>query len=288
LAESESLSATVRASPWWLYVLAYTVLILTSTWVYPTLVQTEFLTALSQTTSQWLDERFVSTLILQSIRVVVVLFVVGRLGLRDVGIRRELILPAIVVLLLLWLSVQTLRTLEGIVFSGRIVTGLPFGGDATRYHAAKAIVIGSVFEEVLFRGFFLLQFYKLARERFTFDLGSAALTSVLASALLFMVAHLPGRLIVNREGLWDMIPSLVRILLVGIVLGVVFARTADIFIAAGLHCFLNLPLNVVRAPEAVPINVQWGIELTLLVIAVHFTAFKVPPNKFIQPDQSGP
>jgi uncharacterized membrane protein len=41
----------------------------------------------------------------------------------------------------------------------------------------------------------------------------------------------------------------------------------------GLHCYVNLPVNAVVVPVGVPYAVLWGVELFLIVIAVHVISF---------------
>jgi membrane protease YdiL (CAAX protease family) len=272
----DKVADNARAAPWWLFVLAFAVIVVTSIWVYPLLSHWDVFATLSQATSQWLDGRFMSMLIVQSLRIVVVLFGIGRLGIRDLGIGAELVRPAVIVLVLTWLCLQSLRALEGFAWTGGILMRIPWDGGIDRLHMAKPIAVGSVCEEFIFRGFFMLQFYKLARERSAMSLGWAAVISVIASASLFAVAHVPGRLLAGGENFGDIIPSLFNTLLVGLVLGFVFARTGNILISAGLHCLFNMPINAVRAPEAIPPFVQWAVELSVIVVTVHFILLRLP------------
>jgi hypothetical protein len=107
----------------------------------------------------------------------------------------------------------------------------------------------ALYEEVVFRGFLLVQLHKWARRRLP-DMPELALgLALVSSQLLFAIVHIPNRIVSHGVAPGALAPALVLPFLVGILLGLVYYRTGNLFVAIGLHAFMNTPTLLVGPPE---------------------------------------
>jgi membrane protease YdiL (CAAX protease family) len=274
----ERFTGTVRVAPWWLHILAIITLLGTMLLMY-WLVEMDRARGIPMWSSQWSDRYFFYTVIVQCLRIGVVLFLIGRLRPIELGIDHRLILPGIITLAVLWVVAQLFWGSIALLWTGEITPKNPLPGLAGT-PGFKALLLGSPCEELLMRGFFMLQFYLIARARSSTTSHISAAVSIAAAAMLFASLHIP-RLIMYGALLPEVTSFMFRSFLVGIFLGIVFARSGNIFVAMGLHCYVNLPFSAVVVPVGVPYWLLWGIELLVIVIAVHVISllFRTDPGE---------
>ena len=274
----ERFTGAVRVAPWWLHLLAIITLLGTMLLMY-WFVEMDRARGIPIWSSQWSDRYFLYTVIVHCLRIGVVLFLIGRLRSIDLGIDPRLILPAIITLVLLWSIAQLFWGSIALLWTGEITPRNPLPGLAGT-PGFKALLLGSPCEELLMRGFFMLQFYMIARTRFSTTPHIAAAVSIAAAAVLFASLHIP-RLVMYGALLPEVTSFMFRSFLVGIFLGIIFARSGNIFVAMGLHCYVNLPVSAVVVSADVPHAVLWGVEMFIMVIAVHVISllFRTDPGE---------
>lgn len=123
------------------------------------------------------------------------------------------------------------------------------------------------FEELAFRGFLLVQLYLLLDGDWwrSNELVRTA-TAVGASGLVFTLLHVPAFLL-GGVGL----EMLVAIFIYALLLGLVYIRTQNLFLAIGFHALANfsVPLFAVAEAVALPVDlsVVWVIPGVLVVLA---------------------
>ncbi len=181
--------------------------------------------------------------------VLVVMVLIGNLGLEDIGLNRDHVIPALIVVGVLWMSVQLgAAALVGIT-DGQLALSathswlLPLEAAGERLQA----VFGSgLIEEVIYRGFLLSQVYFLFLRKS--DSPQIALVAAITfSALYFGVNHIPAGL---RMGLspMDLFGYIGHVTLVGVLFATLFVRTGNLLIAAGAHALLNDPMALIHVP----------------------------------------
>jgi len=99
-------------------------------------------------------------------------------------------------------------------------------------------------EEVVFRGYFLSQFYghfqRLGWRR-------VLVFALLGSAGLFAVLHLPNRWFVKGIFGFDFLVDQAQLILAGVLLGIAYVATRNLMIVIGMHAFINQPVPLVQA-----------------------------------------
>lgn len=184
----------------------------------------------------------------------------------DVGLRISRLPVATASVIGLWLMVQAV--LLGIDLSS---------GEAPRVAAswlhptAATVLIGALigqvagialFEEVTWRGFVLQQlaagwFWGARAQRWP----AAALTS----SAIFMIAHVPNRLLVAHVPVGELPFDLIRVFLGSLILAGVFIATSNLWYTIGLHALSNEPVPLVETSPDVAAIVTLGVGLMLAV-----------------------
>ena len=165
----------------------------------------------------------------------------GRLRLDDLGLSVERIRDAWPILLGLWVVVQT-----GHAALGTAAGELVLAANAAPQTVLQAVglriqaVVGSgLLEEVLYRGFLLVQLFAWCRVRG--DRDTALAWAVVLSSVYFGLNHIPAYL---RAGLAPVELGIFvgQAMLVGALFGMLFLRTGNLFLAAGAHALINDPI----------------------------------------------
>lgn len=177
------------------------------------------------------------------------LFRLGGLRLADVGWRARDLARGALVTLLLWLSLNACAFASlGGEFAWHTEPGktpaLMLG------HLLGQLLGNALWEESVYRGFFLVQFVLLLRARGRGPKASAWLAA-LSSAIVFALPHIPNRIFKDAyDGGLDVLADQARLLLAGMFLAWVFLRTKNLWWAVGLHSLANYPT----------LAVAWGWE----------------------------
>lgn len=190
-----------------------------------------------------------------------ILLGLGRLALRDVGLSAKSVFGGLAVMLAAWLVVQVILATAALIHGD----GLALAADIDRLHARMLVdqVAGNALsEEVLYRGFLLVQLVVLAR-RFTIP-RAAWIAGFLASQLLFALSHLPMRWIAMDLHGAALLTNLGSTAWFGIVCGIIYVRTGMLGIVIGYHALSNLPFTIVESPLD-PKALYTGAIVVLLV-----------------------
>jgi hypothetical protein len=176
----------------------------------------------------------------------------GGLRLWDLGLRRRDLSIGVALTAVAWLVMQL------VVAWPLLRAGEPLELDQAWVSAGVLAGVGplvgqllgnALYEEVVFRGFLLVQFHKWARRRLPDMPGVALFLGLIGSQLLFALVHIPNRIVSHGVAPSALAPALVLPFLVGILLGLVYYRTGNLFVAIGLHAFMNTPTLLVGPPE---------------------------------------
>lgn len=203
---------------------------------------------------------------LPSVAVYLLLFRCGGLRLSDVGWRRATFVRGAAATVGLWLAVQALAA---------VADGFTFACDP-RLNADAGYYLGNLlgqwlgnalWEETVYRGFFLAQFLLLLRAR---GLGwrRAAWLAAWASAVIFAVPHIPNRIYKDAyAGPLDVLADQGRLLVSGMLLAWIYLRTRNLWWAVGLHGLANHPTSALVWPGDVN-----TLKITIVLLGILVTA----------------
>jgi membrane protease YdiL (CAAX protease family) len=192
---------------------------------------------------------------------------VGRIRLRDMGLRARNLMPAIVGTLAAWILAQ------GVMVAWKVAGGEALARSSLWNDALSAQIEVFSFianaaatglnEETFFRGFLFAQVFAafLART----SAARALIAAILLSSLAFAVVHL------QTEPL-----ALAFLFLGGVVSAVLYARTGNLFLSMGLHGLFNAPLAIFATDEIVA---KLAVLASVAVIALLWTRFTPRTNR---------
>ncbi len=185
-----------------------------------------------------------------------VVFMMGRLRPADVGLRGSRLVEGLVVTLLIWCVMQAWPYIaSGNAEYARAWTSS--GLFPVLRWTAVMFLATALWEEIAFRGFLLPQLYlKLPghhRVRFW--------GSLILSQIVFAVAHIPAHLLVRGLDGGQLLQMFLLQGLAGLLLGLVYLRTRNLWIAVGIHGLANAPTPLFGGA------LGWEIPLVLILIA---------------------
>lgn len=192
-------------------------------------------------TGHWISATLIATLAIGGLGVAVSVFW-GRQRLRDLGWRRQDLMPAALVTLALWLVMHATTVLTAISQDKELV--LAAGWSAGAFGGAMlgpllAQLLGNALtEESNFRGFLWPQLALRFGSRWRAPL-AVALAAVV-SQLVFSAMHVPIRLYQGADSA-ALATMLVNLFLIGLVFCLIYAWTRNLFLVVGYHALLNTP-----------------------------------------------
>ena len=170
----------------------------------------------------------------------VVLEGAGRLRLRELGLDARDVPNAALLLLLLWGVVQVVLAAVGQLGASPFTLNPSL--DATPAVLAgrqlEALFGSGLLEEVLYRGFLLVQVFLLLRRRM--EEPRALAWAIAASSLYFGLNHLPAALRMHLDA-GAIAVYLVHVALVGALFAWIYLRTGNLWLAGGAHALINYP-----------------------------------------------
>jgi membrane protease YdiL (CAAX protease family) len=212
-----------------------------------------------------------ATLVFSILRLVVALgiaMLTGHLRARDVGLEWGKLLSGALVVFGLWIVMQVIVVLAGVVASGQVALSPIWTPERIPLIAGDLIAqfLGNApAEEVIYRGFLLTQVYLLLKGPISGRKWRVT-AAVLASQLLFSLSHIPQRLVTGSSPL-ALLPDLLLVWLVGILLAVLYLRTENLFVVIGVHALNNAPVTI-AAPPSQAIAGLLPLVLTIVLILI--------------------
>lgn len=180
----------------------------------------------------------------------------GGLALPDLGFRRDKLLEGIVVTLAVWAAMQ----LWPFVASGSAELARTWsdpGIGPTLRWAAVMFLFTALWEELAFRGFLLPQLYLRLPGAHWLRLWAA----LLLSQVIFASAHIPAHVILRHLSGGALLQMLVLQGFAGLLLGLLYLRTRNLWIPVGIHGLANAPTPLVGGA------LGWEFPLILLIVA---------------------
>ena len=214
-------------------------------------------------TNTWLDpiEIFTRGLINVTLIVNLGLITVGYLIIiwkndingKDLGIIKSKVILGIIITAVFWGVLQILNLVVMLIQvqavdldpTWEIYGFLPYFGDFI------AQIFGNAFyEEMIFRGFLIPQFYFLFKKEEKSS-RKTLIQALFASQVLFALKHVPIRLL-SGSGIF-IIFSIILLLGIGFIFALIYLRTDNLFIAIGLHSIFNVSLSIFNVNNTINI-----------------------------------
>jgi hypothetical protein len=166
---------------------------------------------------------------------------IAKLSLRDLGLTKNKLFAGMIGTLLLWIAINmvdlgmTLLTHSSISFNSDIFRNS---------NVVFAELLGQIFgnallEEVLFRGFLLVQIYLLSKK--VNNNTSRILYAMFISQSIFAAIHIPNRIYSGLVGL-DFVYDFIILVILGVIFSLLYILTKNLFFVIGVHSLMNVQI----------------------------------------------
>jgi membrane protease YdiL (CAAX protease family) len=164
----------------------------------------------------------------------------------------------------MWLGVQVILLVAALVHGD----GVALDPNVDRSHVQMLVdqVAGNALEEeIVFRGFLLVQMVLLARRVLGERRRTAWIVGVVASQAIFSLMHIPERWIIMDLHGAALVNNLAGTAIAGIFFSVMYIRTGMLGFALAFHALVNLPFALVDSPLDAGALYPWA---TLVLVVV--------------------
>lgn len=173
----------------------------------------------------------------------------GGQRLRDLGLKAGALPPALLLLVVLWASIQLLAALasgsDGSALTWHSAWSEPGAGFVLGF--LFAMILGTaLFEEAVFRGFLLPQI--MLRLPTGASRRARTTLAILISAMIFSFWHLPTLLINQDLGAAGTAIQLLSLAGAGVLLALLYLRTGNLFVTMAVHTLVNAPTLLFSSP----------------------------------------
>ncbi len=227
-------------TPWLILVVAVTIILTAGIHL---LLRAGVFTSLVRATDGLIHRSLLGNAILLLVVVGGLIFWLGGLRPRQVGLVPGKLPVAVAVTFGMWLLMQAIQLVSALLSDGTFqVSPAWSGGGAT---VLVGMLLAQLFgtalvEEIIFRGYLLTQVREKLHRRWLGSARRALIPALLISQFSFAVFHLPGH-IASGLGPVDIVIDLVRLTLLGTLFALLYLRTGNLFIGIGIHSLSNNP-----------------------------------------------
>lgn len=172
--------------------------------------------------------------------VVGLLFTVGKLKPRDVGLRATDLRSGLLFTAVFFVLLQlVLLVVAQVTRAEAVGTWTRLGLGTAAYLLLAQLIGNALYEEIAFRGFLLPQLFLHFRK-----LGKVAgwAAALLLSQAVFALMHVPNRLWVTGLAPAELPGALLPLFLVGIYFAALYLLTGNLFAVVGVHALNNMPV----------------------------------------------
>jgi membrane protease YdiL (CAAX protease family) len=212
-----------------------------------------------------LHRTLILNVLLMLIAVCGVLVLKEKLQWKDFGLVGRKLPIAIVVGSITWVTVQIIEGFASYIYTGSIEFDPKWSTDIL---GLIGLLIGMLFgtalyEEVGYRGFLLVQF-KMKMEDITTNRTLQISLSLIASQTLFTLLHVPWKVLNQGWTTAALFDLLFSIFMNGIIYGLLYLRTENLFFVMFVHAFGNAPTSL--------FNSYFGSSNILIILAIIWAA----------------
>jgi uncharacterized protein len=172
-----------------------------------------------------------------------VIFMMGHLKPRDVGLRLADVRAGVLFTLVLWASVN-LFVVVGVALKG---ASLALDPEWSKPVANAGLFVGQIFgnalyEEIVYRGFLTVQVFLLLQK---LGRNIAMVLAVVLVQAIFATIHVP-MLIVAGHGWAEIVAILPELFIMGVALAIIYFVTGNLLMAVGAHALADAYMQIPR------------------------------------------
>ncbi|WP_340007704.1 CPBP family intramembrane glutamic endopeptidase [Paenibacillus sp. FSL K6-0276] len=199
------------------------------------------LSIIAKSTSGWINETLAANLFGLVLEVVIFLCMIAKLSLRDLGLKKNKLLAGLIGTFLFWLAINIVDLCMTLLTH----SSLSFNDDIFRNsNVVFGELLGQIFgnallEEVLFRGFLLVQIYLLL-QRINSNT-SRIVYAMFISQSIFAAIHIPNRIYTGLVGM-DFVYDFIILVILGVIFSLLYVLTNNLFFVIGVHSLMNVQL----------------------------------------------
>jgi uncharacterized protein len=199
------------------------------------------LSVIAKSTNGWINETLAANLFGLVLEVVIFLCMIAKLSLRDLGLTKKKLFAGMIGTLLFWIAINMVDL--GMTLLTH--SSLSFNSDIFRNsNVVFAELLGQIFgnallEEVLFRGFLLVQIYLLLKK--VNNNTSRILYAMFISQSIFAAIHIPNRIYSGLVGL-DFVYDFIILVILGVIFSLLYVLTKNLFFVIGVHSLMNVQI----------------------------------------------
>ncbi|WP_054939592.1 CPBP family intramembrane glutamic endopeptidase [Paenibacillus ihuae] len=193
---------------------------------------------LSNLTYGWIGGTLSANLIGLFVEVIIFLVAIAKVTPRELGLRKEKLLPGLTGFLLFWIAIQ-LVNLGVNLSTGSSIT---FNDQITEF---PSVVLGgllgqlfgnALLEEIIFRGFLFVQVFLLCSKIKRHS--SRVTAAMFISQSIFALMHIPNRIYSGLTGM-EFVYDFIQLVILGIIFCLLYLLTKNLFFVVGIHSLMN-------------------------------------------------
>lgn len=195
-----------------------------------------------------------------------VIFFLGRLRPYEVGLEWSRVGVGLVYTLAIWLGLHAVL----LIWTHLAGALLVFAADPLPLTSAflGQIAGNALAEEIVYRGFLLVQCFFLLRGKFSAKKWQWAAAAILLCTAIFAFSHIPNRLMKDSyDSAGAVLQDQFGLFVGGTVFCLAYLRSQNLFFVVGIHALGNRPSALFAAPnEALPIGLVVYLLATVLLL----------------------
>lgn len=239
----------------------------------------EYYYPLAKLTNGWVDATLSGSLITLFLEVILFLLIIAKVPSREMGLRKEKLLPGLIGFLLFWFALHIADLL--INFFAGFGSYISFNELITEEpNAIFGSLFGQLFgnallEEVIFRGFLFVQLFLLFK-RFNAPILRIC-AALLSSQIIFALIHIPNRIYSGNYAGMDYVTDFIQLIYMGIVFCLLYWLTRNLFFVVGVHSLNNVKLLIWNSHY-----MEYTIVIGIPVLAVLLLLIKIIRQRFLR------
>lgn len=231
------------------------------------------LSVIAMSTDGWINETLAANLFGLLIEVIIFLCFIAKVSPRDLGLQKGKLLSGIMGTFLFWIAISivdlllTLLTHSSLSFNSNIFrnSNVVFG------ELLGQIFGNALLEEVLFRGFLLIQIYLLLQKINSNT--SRIVYAMLLSQSIFAAIHIPNRIYSGFVGM-DFVYDFITLVILGVIFSLLYVLTKNLFFVIGVHSLMNVQLTFWDSSFTTTANLICVFLLTCILLYVKRKEFR--------------
>lgn len=201
------------------------------------------LSVIAKSTEGWINETLAANLLGLLLEVVIFLGMIAKLSLSDLGLKKNTIWAGIIGTFLFWLAINIVDLGMSLLAHSNV----SFNSDIlSNSNVVFGELLGQIFgnallEEILFRGFLLVQIYLHLKK--ISNNTSRIVYAMFISQSIFAAIHIPNRIYSGLVGM-DFVYDFIMLVILGIVFSLLYVLTQNLFLVIGVHSLMNVQFTL--------------------------------------------